>query len=62
MRFHPPANVIVSVDDGGMVEYWVPDLDEHEGHLAPTRPTVDWGFKTDTDLYEFKKVGAMCSG
>lgn len=56
MRFNPHANVILSVDDGGMVEYWVPEMDEDEGFVGPQQPTVDWEFKSDTDLYEFKKV------
>ncbi|KAJ3087037.1 Peptidyl-prolyl cis-trans isomerase cyp15 [Quaeritorhiza haematococci] len=53
MRYNPVADVVVSVDAGGMLEYWVPDPDTSFG--PPSPPTVDWEFKSDTDLYEFKK-------
>ncbi|TPX66944.1 hypothetical protein SpCBS45565_g04120 [Spizellomyces sp. 'palustris'] len=54
MRYNPTADVIVSVDSGGMVEYWQPDVDS--GYTLPSSPVVDWEFKSDTDLYEFKKA------
>ena len=54
MSYNPKANVIVSVDDGGMLEYWQPDAET--GFATPRPPVVSWQFKSDTDLYEFKKV------
>ncbi|KAI8917525.1 hypothetical protein DFJ77DRAFT_428966 [Powellomyces hirtus] len=54
MRYNPTANVVLSVDTGGMMEYWEPDMDE--GTRPPSAPGVTWEFKSDTDLYEFKKT------
>lgn len=70
IKYNEPANVVVSVDEGGMVEYWVPELDSGssdagesggagKGFLVPAPqscPHISWEFKSDTDLYEFKKV------
>jgi len=42
---------VVSVDSGGMLEYWTGPKYEYQ---FPR--TVSWEFKTDTDLYEFAKV------
>ncbi|KAI9010691.1 hypothetical protein DFJ74DRAFT_685365 [Hyaloraphidium curvatum] len=53
MRYNPVARVVVSVDDGGNVEYWLP---REEMEFAPPKPpVVSWEFKADTDLYEFRK-------
>ncbi|KAI8820990.1 uncharacterized protein EV422DRAFT_496207 [Fimicolochytrium jonesii] len=60
MRYNAFADVVVSVDSGGMVEYWTPDLEE--GFRAPTKPAVAWEFKSDTDLYEFKKAKSTPTG
>ncbi|KAJ3122259.1 hypothetical protein HK100_012066, partial [Physocladia obscura] len=54
MQYNPIAKTIVSVDQGGMIEYWVIDEDLKQA-LQPPLPLVDWEFKSDTDLYEFKK-------
>ncbi|KAJ2741078.1 Peptidyl-prolyl cis-trans isomerase cyp15 [Coemansia sp. BCRC 34301] len=40
---------IISVDKGGMIEYW----SVNEPHKLP--PTVGFSLKSQTDLYEFKK-------
>ncbi|KAJ3279033.1 Peptidyl-prolyl cis-trans isomerase cyp15 [Borealophlyctis nickersoniae] len=56
VKYNSLANVVVSVDRGGMVEYWQPDADAEEGFVLPNPPAVDWEFKSDTDLYEFKKA------
>lgn len=53
ISYHPIDNVIVSMDSGGMVEYWVP---RSENDFKVGRGILDWEFKADTDLYEFKKV------
>lgn len=43
---------MVSADEGGFVEYWKP--------IEPFEPPKNipglWSFKSQTDLYEFKKV------
>ena len=54
MRYHPHANVVISVDEGGMVEYWSPGGDAIT--CPPESPLVDWHLKSSTDLYAFKKV------
>ena len=53
MRFNPIDNVVVSCDESGMLEFWTPDLEK--GYVEPT--CLKWKFKSDTDLYAFKKVG-----
>lgn len=55
MAYSPLANAIVSCDDSGMVEYWT--LNEDDKWQHPN--TVHWKYKTETDLYEFKKVPWM---
>ena len=52
MKYQPYANTVVSVDTGGMIEYWDPETGKHPG----IGNGVDWEFKSGTDLYEFKKV------
>jgi len=37
-----------------MIEYWQPDPDEN--FAQPKPPTIAWTYKSDTDLYTFKKV------
>ncbi|KAJ3158430.1 Peptidyl-prolyl cis-trans isomerase cyp15 [Geranomyces michiganensis] len=54
MRYNPMADIVVSVDTGGMMEYWQPDA--VEGFNVPAPPAVGWQYKSDTDLYEFKKA------
>jgi hypothetical protein len=57
MKYNPIADTVVSVDKGGMMEYWVPDLDVESGFEGTENSKfVSWKFKSDTDLYEFKKV------
>ncbi|KAI8854878.1 hypothetical protein BC829DRAFT_378736 [Chytridium lagenaria] len=58
MRYHPAAQVVISIDRGGMVEYWEPSLDGVCPQPKP--PKIDWSYKSDTDLYEFKKVKGIC--
>lgn len=43
---------VVSADDGGFVEYWRPG----EQFELPSNVPGLWSFKSQTDLYEFKKV------
>jgi peptidylprolyl isomerase domain and WD repeat-containing protein 1 len=59
MRFNPIANTVVSIDEGGMVEYWKPDLSsESKGWEFPESPDISFHLKSETDLYEFKKTKA----
>lgn len=57
MAYHPMTHNVVSIDTSGMMEYWVPEKDEDFG--LPQEPLIDWKFKSDTDLYEFKRVGKV---
>ncbi|KAI9506718.1 hypothetical protein BX070DRAFT_238267 [Coemansia spiralis] len=50
MGYNPAVECIVSIDKGGMIEYWALD----EPHELPQ--SVNFQLKTQTDLYEFKKA------
>jgi peptidylprolyl isomerase domain and WD repeat-containing protein 1 len=43
---------VISADEGGFVEYWKPV----EPFGLPSNVLGLWSFKSETDLYEFKKV------
>ncbi len=49
-QYNVHFDAVISIDVGGMVEYWSPD--------APfEKPdSVEWQTKAATDLYQFKKV------
>ncbi|CAG8473353.1 10592_t:CDS:10, partial [Cetraspora pellucida] len=49
MAYNEAYHCVVSADSSGMVEYWSPD----EPFELPK--TVSFEYKSDTDLYEFKK-------
>jgi peptidylprolyl isomerase domain and WD repeat-containing protein 1 len=49
MTYNPIYDCVISVDTGGMIEYWEPSGDYQ-------KPTDVFDFKSKTDLYEFKKV------
>ncbi|KAJ1926475.1 Peptidyl-prolyl cis-trans isomerase cyp15, partial [Linderina macrospora] len=49
MAYNPVAECVVSVDTGGMIEYWTIG----EPHRLPT--LVEFELKSQTSLYEFKK-------
>uniref|UniRef100_A0A914V921 peptidylprolyl isomerase n=1 Tax=Plectus sambesii TaxID=2011161 RepID=A0A914V921_9BILA len=51
MEYNPHFDTTISIDQSGMVEYWAGCKHDFE---FPT--TVEWRYKTDTDLYEFVKV------
>ncbi|ORY51823.1 hypothetical protein BCR33DRAFT_752713 [Rhizoclosmatium globosum] len=55
MQYNPVAKTVVSVDVGGMIEYWQIDVDEAAALPPKNSKYVDWEFKGETDLYEFKK-------
>src|SRR6266496_284626 len=49
MTYNPVYNCVVSIDTGGMIEYWEPSGDF-------SKPMNVFQFKSTTDLYDFKKV------
>ncbi|KAG0043987.1 Peptidyl-prolyl cis-trans isomerase cyp15 [Gryganskiella cystojenkinii] len=49
MAFNDRYNCVISADESGGFEYWVPDEE------ANVPKTVAFEYKTQTDLYEFKK-------
>ena len=49
MTYNPIYNCVVSIDTGGMIEYWEPSGDF-------SKPMDLFEFKSKTDLYNFKKV------
>jgi hypothetical protein len=51
VQFNPVYEVVVSVDKMAMLEYWTGPKTEYAFPKS-----VDWEYKTDTDLYEFAKV------
>ncbi|KAJ3207647.1 AAA ATPase midasin, partial [Entophlyctis luteolus] len=55
MQYNAPARTVVSVDEGGMIEYWQLDIDAKAAVHPSASSGVEWTFKSDTDLYEFKK-------
>ncbi|KIK52073.1 hypothetical protein GYMLUDRAFT_251535 [Collybiopsis luxurians FD-317 M1] len=51
MTYSDGFNTVVSADEGGFVEYWQPV----EPFGLPKNISGMWSFKSETDLYEFKK-------
>ena len=49
MSYNQVHNCILSVDESGMIEYWVPT----QPFGQPT--SISWELKSDTDLFEFVK-------
>lgn len=43
---------MISADEGGFIEYWQPI----EPFVLPKNIPGLWSYKSETDLYEFKKV------
>lgn len=56
VQFNPVYEVVVSVDKMAMLEYWTGPKTEYAFPKS-----VDWEYKTDTDLYEFAKVANVLS-
>ncbi|PSN60564.1 cyclophilin-type peptidyl-prolyl cis-trans isomerase [Corynespora cassiicola Philippines] len=52
MAYNKQYDCVISVDEGGMIEYWRPD-DEY------VKPDNVFARKTSTNLYEFKKVKSV---
>ncbi|KZT25403.1 hypothetical protein NEOLEDRAFT_1065477 [Neolentinus lepideus HHB14362 ss-1] len=55
MAYSNKYDTVVSADEGGFIEYWQPS----EPFDKPKNVRGLWGFKTETDLYEFKKAKAI---
>ncbi|KAF5385705.1 hypothetical protein D9757_005503 [Collybiopsis confluens] len=51
MTYSDRFNTVISADEGGFVEYWQPV----EPFGLPKNVPGMWSFKSETDLYEFKK-------
>ena len=49
MAFNDKYNCVISVDEGGMVEYWQPN-----GNYD--KPSTVFRLKSDTNLFDFKRV------
>ena len=49
MTYNEPFDTVVSVDEGGMLEYWRPN-----GTFE--KPDEVFKFKSSTNLFDFKKV------
>ncbi len=52
LQYSDKYDCVVSADEGGFVEYWQP-LEPFE---LPRNVHGLWSYKSETDLYEFKKV------
>ncbi|KAJ7175893.1 hypothetical protein C8R46DRAFT_1249879 [Mycena filopes] len=51
MTYSDRHDTVISADEGGFVEYWRPA----EPFEAPKNVAGLWSYKSETDLYEFKK-------
>src|SRR5258708_29399470 len=51
LQYSDKYDCVISADEGGFVEYWQPV----EPFSLPKNVKL-WSFKSETDLYEFKKV------
>lgn len=45
-------NTVISADENGFIEYWEPTMPFEK----PMKIRGLWSFKSETDLFEFKKV------
>lgn len=56
LAFQQETQVAISVDDDGMVEYWLANR-RNPGSLVAlhTNKLVKWSIKADTDLYDFRR-------
>lgn len=51
-QYSDKYDCVISADEGGFVEYWQPA----EPFTLPKNVPRLWNYKSETDLYEFKKV------
>jgi len=54
LAYNDAYDTVVSADDKGMIEYW----QAREPFELPETPGL-WKFKSDTDLYEFRKTKSL---
>ena len=52
VQYSDRYDCVISADEGGFVEYWKPA----EPFELPKNLPGLWNYKSETDLYEFKKV------
>jgi peptidylprolyl isomerase domain and WD repeat-containing protein 1 len=57
LQFSDKYDTVISADEGGFVEYWQP----LEPFGMPKNVSKLWKYKSETDLYEFKKVLVLLS-
>jgi peptidylprolyl isomerase domain and WD repeat-containing protein 1 len=57
MRYNSAFETVVSVDTSGMLEYWTGPKHDYQ-----FPQTVNWQYKTDTDLYDFAKAKTLPTG
>ncbi|KAL3868863.1 hypothetical protein ACJMK2_041620 [Sinanodonta woodiana] len=57
IQYSPVCDAVISVDKGGMVEYWTGPKGDYKFPRGLT-----WDYKTDTDLYEFVKCQSVPTG
>lgn len=66
LAFNDRFNTVVSCDEGGFVEYWNVEEERETEVERSENGGVEgrWRFKSETDLYEFKKVCSrrVCAG
>ena len=57
MEYCPTHNIVISTDEGGMVEYWSGSRNDYKFPKS-----VKFESKVETDLYEFakKKATPLC--
>ncbi|KAJ3123496.1 hypothetical protein HK098_001884 [Nowakowskiella sp. JEL0407] len=59
MKYNSVCNVVVSVDSSGMFEYWHPDPEVD--FATPDTSIIKWKYKSETDLFEYKKAKSVPS-
>jgi len=52
LQYSDRYDTVISADEGGFIEYWQPI----EPFLLPKNVPKLWKYKSETDLYDFKKV------
>ncbi|KAJ3220572.1 hypothetical protein HK099_004201 [Clydaea vesicula] len=56
IRYNDAFETVVSIDESGSIEYWEPEQNDTGNFISPpAHGKVAWEYKSDTDLYEYKK-------
>uniref|UniRef100_A0A7S3DKH5 peptidylprolyl isomerase n=1 Tax=Palpitomonas bilix TaxID=652834 RepID=A0A7S3DKH5_9EUKA len=58
IKFNAQLNLVISIDDNGMIEYWNP---AHPKGTIPEESALRFRFKSETDLFELKKSKCHCN-